>query len=281
MKRAIQMKWMAVIVLSLSAIAASAASPWSTERFASFLRGDCRFIESDYDEDDDVDIPARMRNALPLFHDVFEKTGWTTNELINALIAVVSNGLVSANLQNPDKRRAAVVAMRQLSDINHPAVTNYFNSIVTEDLHTMEKIAIPGLFKYTNLEPGVMARLYELCICTNRYDEAASIVAYDLIESIGTVPEPEREHAKTNVVKYLYYSMRHISCSQTWQDEQLALLIPSYSNSVQRLEQVRFFVQNSTNAYEREDATIQLNRLSAMPSNELNNVSWISDFGNH
>ena len=281
MKRAIQMKWMAVIVLSLSAIAASAASPWSTERFASFLRGDCRFIESDYDEDDDVDIPARMRNALPLFHDVFEKTGWTTNELINALIAVVSNGLVSANLQNPDKRRAAVVAMRQLSDINHPAVTNYFNSIVTEDLHTMEKIAIPGLFKYTNLEPGVMARLYELCVMTNRYEKAAAMVTADLLECLKTIPAPERELAKTRVAKYFYFSMRHTPSEQFWPDEELAEMIPSYSNSIQRLEQMRYLLQYSTNSYVREDATIQLNRLSAMPSNELNNVSWISDFGNH
>ena len=270
------------VLMALSVIAGSSFSkePWSTERFASFLRGSCRFIESD-NIDEWEDIPNRNRNALPLFQDVIRETGWSTNDLVQARINVVSNGLVSANLQDPDKRRAAVVAMRQLSDINHPAVTNYFNSIVTEDLHTMEKIAIPGLFKYTNLEPGVMARLYELCICTNRYDEAASIVAYDLIESIETVPEQEREHAKTNVVKYLYYSMRHISCSQTWQDEQLAQLIPSYSNSVQRLEQVRFFVQNSTNAYERAKALIQYNRLSAFPSNTLNNVSWISDFGNH
>ncbi|MBR3922537.1 MAG: hypothetical protein IKJ45_05455, partial [Kiritimatiellae bacterium] len=79
------MKLMVVIVLSLSVVAAS-ASPWTIERFEAFLRGDCRFIESDYDEEDDDDIPARMRNALPLFRDVFEESGWTTNELINALI---------------------------------------------------------------------------------------------------------------------------------------------------------------------------------------------------
>ena len=51
------------------------------------------------------DIPGRMRDALPLFRDVFQESGWTTNELVDALIAVVSNGLQTVNLQDPDMRR--------------------------------------------------------------------------------------------------------------------------------------------------------------------------------
>ncbi len=249
---------------------------WSMDRLASFLRCSGRFVESDYDETEATDdVPGRMRDALPLFRDVLQESGWTTNELIGVLCAVVSNGLQTANLQDPAKRRSAVVAMRQLADINHPAVTNFFSSIVCEDLHGMEKIAIPGLFKYTNLESNVVDRLYELCVCTNRYDEAASIVAWDLLECLSSVPEAEREAAKIRVAKYMYYSMRHISTSQTWQDEQLAKLIPSYSNSVQRLEQMRFFLHNSTNTYEQAKALAQYNRLSVFPTNSLNDISWL------
>ena len=270
------MKTILVIILSFLVGSSFAEGEWSTDRLASFLRGSCRFIESDCDETDaSDDIPGRMRDALPLFRDVFQESGWTTNELVDALIAVVSNGLQTVNLQDPDMRRSAVVAMRQLADINHPAVTNFFRCIVYEDLHGMEKIAIPGLFRYTNLESNVVDRLYDLCVCTNRYDEAASIVAWDLLDCLATVPEAEREGAKIRVAKYMYYSMRHISTSQTWQDEELAKLIPSYSNSVQRLDQTRFFIQNSTNAYERSKALVQYNRLSTFPTNSLNDVSWI------
>jgi len=270
------MKTILVLILGFLIGSSFAEEAWSTERLASFLRGSSRFIESDYDETDALDdMPGRMRDALPLFCDVFRESGWTTNELVDALIVVVSNGLQAANLQDPDKRRSAVVAMRQLADINHPAVTNFFSCIVYEDLHGMEKIAIPGLFRYTNLESNVVARLYDLCICTNRYDEAASIVAWDLLDCLATVPEAERDAAKIRVAKYMYYSMRHISSSQTWQDEELAKLIPSYSNSVQRLDQVRFFIHNSTNVYEQSKALVQYNRLSAFPTNSLNDVSWI------
>ena len=139
------MKTILVIILSFLVGSSFAEGEWSTDRLASFLRGSCRFIESDCDETDaSDDIPGRMRDALPLFRDVFQESGWTTNELVDALIAVVSNGLQTVNLQDPDMRRSTVVAMRQLADINNPAVTNFLNYIVYEDLHGLEKIAIPG-----------------------------------------------------------------------------------------------------------------------------------------
>ena len=270
------MKTILAIIFSGLVGVSFAEGAWSTDRLESFLRGSCRFIESDYDETDaSYDIPGRMRDALPLFHDVFQESGWTTNELVEALIAVVSNGLQTVNLQDPDMRRSTVVAMRQLADINHPAVTNFFSSIVYEDIHGMEKIVIPGLFRYTNLESDVVARLYDLCVCTNKYDESAPIVAWDLLECLSTVPEAERDAAKVRVAKYMYYSSRHISSSQTWQDEELANLIPNYSNSLQRLDQALFFIHNSTNAYEQAKALGQYNRLCAFPTNALNDVSWL------
>ncbi len=269
------MRIIVLLALTMIEVGSFAEDTWSADRLATFLRTSCRFVESD-DIDEWDEVPNRNRNALPLFLDVIDANGWSTNDLVNALIDVVTNGLQTANLQDPGKRRSAVVAMRQLADINHPAVTNFFSSIVYEDLHGMEKIAIPGLFKYTNLESDVVDRLYDLCVRTNRYDEAASIVAFDMLDCLATVPEADRESAKIRVAKYLYYSMRHISTSQTWQDEQLAKLIPSYSNSVQRLEQVRFLMNNSTNAYEHAKALEQYNRLNAIPTNSLNDVSWIA-----
>lgn len=96
-----------------------------------------------------------------------------------------------------------------------------------------------------------------------------------LLDGLNHVPLEDREAARRRVAQFLYYSMRQISSSQTWQDEQLAKLIPAYSNSIQRLEQVDYLRVCSTQEYEREKSLIQYNRLNAIPTNQLNDVSWI------
>ena len=96
-----------------------------------------------------------------------------------------------------------------------------------------------------------------------------------LLDGIGNVPFEDRPAAKMRVAKFLYHSMRQVTESQTWQDEQLAKLIPAYSNSVERLDQVRYLKEHSTRIYERDKASQELDRLSAMPTNMLNSVPWI------
>lgn len=269
---------MRVVLMVLTAMisVASSAETGDLSRFESFLCNSGRFFESDYDDEDAQDIPNRSLDAVPLFQDVMEANGWSTNDLVSSLIHVVSNGLVSSNWESAEAKRSVAVAIRQLSNINHPAVTNYFSSIVSSDLHGLEKIVIPGLFKYTYLEQEVMDRLQALCVQTNRYDRAAAIVAWDLLDCLSSMPDSERETAKLRVARYMYFSMRQVTSSQTWQDEKLAELIPSYSNSVERLNQMRYLMLHSERSYERERATIQFNRLSAMPTNALNNVQWIN-----
>lgn len=266
---------LAVLVVSLSFIAWTEV--WTTDRFESFLRNSGRFFASDFDEDDVIDEHNRNRDAVPLFLDVMEDNGWSTNDLVRSLISVVSNGLTTSSWESSDKRRSVAVAVRMLSDINHPAVTNFFCTIATNDLHGLEKVVIPGIFKYTHLEQEVIDRLRTISTHADRYDKAASIVAWDLLDCLAGMPEEEQPEARARVAKFMYYSMRQVSSSQTWQDGRLARLIPSYSNSVQRLEQARYMMQNSTNTYERSRAEMEYNRLSAIPTNQLNSVSWICE----
>ena len=49
------MKTILVIILSFLVGSSFAEGEWSTDRLASFLRGSCRFIESDCDETDASD----------------------------------------------------------------------------------------------------------------------------------------------------------------------------------------------------------------------------------
>lgn len=70
------MKTIVAIIFSGLVGSSIAERLWSTDRLDSFLRGSCRFIESDYDEGDaSDDMPGRMRDALPLFRDVFQESG--------------------------------------------------------------------------------------------------------------------------------------------------------------------------------------------------------------
>ena len=79
---------------------------WDEARLSELLRTSGRFVEDDYDEDDEDDIPNWERDALPLFEDVLAESGWTTNRLVYALINVASNGLSSANWQCDEMRRS-------------------------------------------------------------------------------------------------------------------------------------------------------------------------------
>lgn len=264
-----------ILMLGVIVLGNVSAELWTIERLESFLRNSSRFVESDYDEDAEDDIPNRRRDAIPLFADVMSENGWTTNDLVTALTQVVSNGIIASNWESVDKRIAVAMSVRQLSDIDHPAVTNYFAGIITNDLHGLEKVIVPSMFKYTQLEPCVIENLWEFSAQTNRYDKVASIVVWDLLECISSMDEANRPAAKMRVAKFLYHSMRQVTESQTWQDEQLAKLIPAYSNSVERLDQVRYLKEHSTRIYERDKATQELDRLSAMPTNMLNSVPWI------
>ena len=250
---------------------------WDEARLSELLRTSGRFVEDDYDEDDEDDIPNWERDALPLFEDVLAESGWTTNRLVYALINVASNGLSSATWQCDEMRRSSSMAIKQLSDINHPAVTNYFHTLIGCDIHGLETIVIPSLFKYTHLEPDVIASLYSACTYTNIYDKAAPEIVMGLLDGLGNVPVEDREDAKVRVAKFMYQSMRQVTSSQTWQDEELARLIPSYSNSVERLEQLRYLKLHSSRQYEREKAAAEFERLHLMPSNTLTSVPWIAN----
>ena len=156
-------------------------------------------------------------------------------------------------------------------------MTNYFASIISYDLYGLEEIVVPSLFKYTQLEPDVMPRLWNFSTQTNRFDSVAPIVAWNLLDCLSSMLESGRPAAKQRVARFMYRTMRQVTASQTWQDEQLAKLIPAYSNSLQRLEGLRYLKDHSVRTYEREKATQEFIRLNAIPTNMLNDVQWISE----
>ena len=62
-----------------------------------------------------------------------------------------------------------------------------------------------------------------------------------------------------------------------WQDLELSNFIPAYSNSLQRLSLMRYVSTSATNAWERSNAALVVQRLGSIPTNQLNDISWIAE----
>ena len=223
-------------------------------------------------------VPHRYRDALPEFRVFFERSGWTTNQFVEGLVFAVSNNLDAVKAGNEGKCRVAGRAIWKMSEINHPAVTNFFRIFNdTDDTTLFKPDTIPAIFRYTNLEPDVMAYMRSLCVRTNIYNKVETIVMRDMLETLSTMPDELKPAATNRVAKYMYFAIRNTTRRMGWQDRELANFIPAYSNSIQRLDAMRYVQSTTTNLRTRAIAQQQVDRLSAIPTNQLNDISWIAE----
>ena len=250
--------------------------PYGQERLERWLYS----IEPDDDPGDDEPpyVPFRCRDALTEFGAFFEGSGWTTNQFVDGLILALTNNLADAKLGNWEKNRIAGRAAWKLSEINHPAVTNFFRCFNdTDETPFLKTVTVPGMFYYTDLEPEVLAYMRSLCVKTNIYCKAESGVMLDMFETLSTMPDELKPAATNRVAQYMYFAIRHTTRDVTWQDRELANFIPAYSNSVQRLSAMQYVAATIVNPRTRAIAQREVTRLSAMPTNQLNDVSWIAE----
>ena len=83
--------------------------------------------------------------------------------------------------------------------------------------------------------------------------------------------------ATNNFARYQYFVMHHVRSRNGLLDCQIRDFIPAYSNSIQRLNAMRYVANTATNRDQAVWATNQVNRLSALPTNQLNTVSWLEE----
>ena len=110
------------------------------------------------------------------------------------------------------------------------------------------------------------------CICKVEY-----IVMRDMFETLSTMPDGLKPAATNRVAQYMYFAIHHATDTQGWQDRELASFIPAYSNSIQRLSLMRYVSTSATNAWERSNAAEVVQRLESIPTNQLNDISWIAE----
>ena len=142
------------------------------------------FIPKDNYMNDELnmpDVPLRSKNALVEFQGFISRHGWTTNQLVESLMFIMTNNMTEANWADADKRRAAGVAAWQLSEINLPAVTNFFRQCNCIDTTRLKRYTIAGMFPYTNLEPEVLDYMRTLCVRTNIYMDVEMMVMHDIL----------------------------------------------------------------------------------------------------
>ena len=169
------------------------------------------------------------------------------------------------------------VAGWKLSEINHPAVTNFFRKCNDAGMAEYRGTTIPGMIPYTELEPDVLAYMRTLCVRTNLYDDVATMVIYNMFDTLSSMPDVMKPAATNRVAQYLYFSLRHTTQDLSFQDDMLATFLPAYSNSVQRLDTLRYISATTTNAMTRANVLNRMDILSAIPTNQLNDISWIAE----
>ena len=229
------------------------------------------------------DIPTpktqyRCRNSLPEFHGFISMSGWTTNQFIEGLICAITNNIKDENWVNPLKRRTAGRAAWKLSEIDDPAVTNFFRWFNdSNDTAKLKGDTIPPMFWRTNLEPEIMAYMRTLCVRTNIYCRVEADVMLDMFETLSSMPDELKPAATNRVAQYMYFAIHHATDTQGWQDRELASFIPAYSNSIQRLSAMRYVSTSATNAWERSNASQIVQTLESIPTNQLNDISWIAE----
>jgi len=250
--------------------------PWDQVRLERILRYDCEPRDF-YPEGEPPYVPLRNRDALKEFETFISHSGWTTNQFIEGLIFAFTNNITDANWADADKRCIAGRAVWKLGEINRPAVTNFFRAFCEGDSPRCKGWVVESFFPYTNLEPEVLSYMRTLCVQTNIYRAVETGVMHYMFETLDTMPAELKPAATNRVAQYMYFAIRHTTRQMAWQDRMLASFIPAYSNSLQRLDAMRYVASTATNARQRVRAQMEIDRLTALPTNQLNDVSWIAE----
>ena len=229
------------------------------------------------DREDEDDVPGRERDAIKMYFPTFlQDSGWTTNQFIEGLIFTATNYITDANWTTQINKGKAGRAFCILSDINHPMVTNFFRSVNNTNIRGCHDITLPGLVQYSHLESELLDYLKGFCVQTNIYDHLATHMMMEMFECYNTLPEAEKPAAKVRLAKYMYFAIHHTTRQMAWQDRELAKFIPAYSNSFQRLSAMQYVYSTATNERQRVRASMEIERMSQLGTNQLNDVSWIA-----
>lgn len=262
-----------VIALGLCALIARADGDWTQQRLERWLGGIVPMDDFVNNPEPEY-VPLRNRDALKEFSTFITDGGWTTNQLVRGLIAAATNNMEQSRWEVAKYRDIAWTAVSKLAEIDHPEATSFITTLCTNDVRCMMRDALRGVFRRSDLDGATFDYLRKVCVMTNRYDQIAGHLVFDLLETLETIPDDASKHSATNnLASYFYFTLHHITNSQKFHDATATKLVPSYSNSVQRLRAMQYVSSTATNAFERAYAEREVGRLRELST--LTDIPWI------
>lgn len=228
-------------------------------------------------------VPWRERDGLAKYQHFIPRKGWTTNRFVNALIFLATNNLAVNRWRDDRCSRVAAVSLGTLAEIDCQQAQSFVRQICTnavplnfEGSSRFIACTLPGVFCRTNFEPEVFDYLRQVCVLTNRYEECSVAMTYHLKSTLCGIPLSWRSDATTNLCRYIYFVIHNVSYGPLSQDHELVNLLPAYSNSIQRIRALEYIANSNTNESRRVKAQRKLDSLLRIPTNELNDLSWIT-----
>ena len=221
--------------------------------------------------------PEWEKDALKEYEAFVSNGGWTTNELVAGLILATTNHLYSPSWPAERDRLIAATAFSALSRINQDCARSFISQICTNGVKGILAEGVSGIYRYSQFEPEVFNYMRRVCLNTNQYERWVGCIAFSMLKCFEDRPNYYNEIATNGFARYNYYVIMHATKDVGIVDRLLARWTVSYSNSIQRLQAMRYVSQTATNAAMAVWATNQVNRLSALPTNQLNNVSWLEE----
>lgn len=217
----------------------------------------------------------RREDVLGWFGHFMKTRNVTTNQFVNALIFTATNNLTEARLADERNFRLAGLSLDALSRIDLPEARSFIRTACTNDLHGMVINCAEGPFRFGNFDAETMDYMYRWCVMTNRYDRSAGYIASSMALKLHRMSERERLVAMTNVARFVYFTLYHTSIGLNTTEPVMLELVPSFTNSWQRLRAMEHIANTTTNAHVREWTRAERDRLLALPTNQLNNVQWL------
>lgn len=266
-----------ILMVAFCTMSLIAAQQWDQDCLERWLYSSRGGVDDFVNNPEPAYVPLRDRDSIAEFRDFVAIGGWTTNQLVDALICAVTNNMVAERWNVERQRTIAWIAFSKLAEANHSTAQRFVTETCTNDVRCMLLDGLPAVFRRTNLEEDVLDYMRRVCIMTNRYDGIADSVSLELLETLRTMPGEGRQNATNRLSRYLYFVINHVTQGIGFQERRLISILPSYSNSVQRMSAMRYVAATATNTHERIRAIGEARRLSSLPTNEMNNVSWLEE----
>ena len=105
-----------------------------------------RIDDGIFDAEDVHYVPQWRRDAIAEYKDFIVKGGWTTNQLIDALILATTNHLQSPSWPAQRDYVIALIAFKALSEINHPRSLSFVANICTNGVKDILGGGVAGVF---------------------------------------------------------------------------------------------------------------------------------------